>query len=121
MGQRDVVLGERAELLHVGPALLALLRPILEIRLVPAQRDELVDEPWKRQLLRRRAQAGHDLAERRQRFLLAARDGRDELGLCERLPGADLVLARAPEESGARLVTQATRRRVEEPPHGEPA
>src|SRR5206468_11399607 len=79
LGQGDVILGQCAELLHVGPPLLALFGTVLEVRLVAGQRDELVDEAWKRELLTRGAEPPHYLAERDERVLLPPLNSRDEV------------------------------------------
>src|SRR2546425_1643788 len=111
--ERDELLGERPELLDVRPALLSLFRPILEIRLVPGERCELVQEPRQRELLGRLAQPCHDPPKRAERVLLPLGDRGDQLRLRERVTDAQLVLARARQQRRTRLVAQTARRRVQ--------
>ena len=113
LGQPNVVLGKRAELLHVGPALLSLLGAVLQVRLITGKRDEFVDEPRQGELLSGGPEPRHDLAEGDERVLLAPRNRGDHLRFLERLTDAYLVLASDREQCGARLVAEAARRGVE--------
>ena len=113
------VFGEGPQLLHVRPALLAVLGAVLQEALVSGELKDLVQRSGQLPTGDLRAQPRHELPEGREGFLLPARDRHDLAGLGERVAHADLTLAREGEERRARLVAQPAGRPVEHATQGE--
>ena len=115
--QVHVVLSDRPQLEHIGVPLLALGRPVLQVRRIPGRAHDLVDDV--RQIPDRElvAESREEPAERHHRGSLPFRDLGRPLRVEEGLGDGDLPVAREPHETGLALGADAPRGRVEHPPH----